>query len=202
MDVVFLIVILIFSIVVHEVFHAAMANYLGDATAKYAGRLTLNPLKHLDPIGSVIVPVFLILTTGTGIGWAKPVPINPFNFRDQKYGSLKTALAGPAANLIIALVFGLIIRFSFGFLPASLLSMFAFIVFINILLAIFNLVPIPPLDGSHILFTFLPYSMQNIKIFLNQFGFFILIFLIFLFPGFNLFLNDIVRLVFALIVTY
>ena len=116
MEYVFLIIILIFSIVIHEVSHGAMANYLGDPTAKYAGRLTLNPLRHLDPIGSVILPLFLILMaklTGGGIiiGWAKPVPINPYNFRDQKYGSAKVALAGPAANLIIGLVFGLALRF-------------------------------------------------------------------------------------------
>src|SRR3989339_146087 len=102
MEILFLIIILIFSIVVHEVAHGAMASHLGDPTAKNAGRLTLNPLKHLDPVGSVLLPVLLILTTGTGLGWAKPVPVNPSNFRDQKYGSFKTALAGPAANLAIA----------------------------------------------------------------------------------------------------
>ncbi|GAI25948.1 unnamed protein product [marine sediment metagenome] len=112
MEILFQIIVLLFSIVIHEVSHGTVANYLGDPTAKYAGRLTLNPLKHLDPIGSVIVPVFLILMTGTGIGWAKPVPINPRNFRDQKYGSLKVALAGPGANLGIALIFGLILIFS------------------------------------------------------------------------------------------
>lgn len=202
MEILFQIIVLIFSIVIHEVSHGTVANYLGDPTAKYAGRLTLNPLKHLDPIGSVIVPIFLILMTGRGIGWAKPVPINPRNFRDQKYGSLKVALAGPGANLGIALIFGLILRFALflDFIPSSLYPAFAFIILINILLAIFNLVPIPPLDGSHILFAFLPYSMQKIKMFLNQFGVFILIFLIFFFPWFFSFLFYIVNWIFILIV--
>jgi len=119
---------------------------------------------------------------GGGIifGWAKPVPINPYNFRDQKYGSAKVALAGPGSNLAIALVFGLSLRFFpiLDILP-GLSLMFSYIVYINILLAIFNLLPIPPLDGSHILFTFLPPGMENIKIFLSQFGLFILLFIIF-----------------------
>jgi len=89
MEYLFLIIILLFSIVIHEVSHGTIANYLGDPTAKYAGRLTLNPLKHLDPIGSVFLPILLILTTGKGIGWAKPVPINPYNFRDQNTALLK-----------------------------------------------------------------------------------------------------------------
>ena len=203
MEYLFLIIILIFSIVIHEVSHGAMANYLGDPTAKYAGRLTLNPIKHLDPIGSVILPIFLVLManlTGGGIifGWAKPVPINPYNLRDQKYGSAKVALAGPAVNLAIALVFGLSLRF----LPAlsaitGVYMMFSYIVYINILLAIFNLLPVPPLDGSHILFTFLPSSMQKIKLFLNQFGFFILLFIIFFFFRWVV---SIINWIFALIV--
>ena len=187
MEYIFLIVILIFSIVIHEVSHGAVANYLGDPTAKYAGRLTLNPIKHLDPIGSVILPIFLILMiklTGGGIifGWAKPVPINPYNFKDQKYGQAKVALAGPGANLAIALIFGLALRFfpDISAIPALGL-MFSYIVYINILLAVFNLLPVPPLDGSHILFTFLPPEMENIKRFLSQFGFFILIFILFFF---------------------
>ena len=187
MEYLFLIVILIFSIVIHEVSHGATANYLGDPTAKYAGRLTLNPIKHLDPIGSVILPLFLIIMAkimGGGIifGWAKPVPINPYNFRDQKYGSAKVALAGPGANLAIALFFGLILRFFpvISEIPGFNL-MFSYIVYINILLAVFNLLPVPPLDGSHILFTFLPAGMENLKIFLSQFGIFILLFIIFFF---------------------
>ncbi len=202
MEYIFLIVILIFSIVIHEISHGAMANYLGDPTAKYAGRLTLNPIKHLDPIGSVLLPIFLVIMaqmTGGGIifGWAKPVPINPYNFRDQKYGSLKVSLAGPGANLVIALFFGLLLRF----LPvlstfSGLIVMFSYIVYINILLAVFNLLPIPPLDGSHILFTFLPHSMQNVKIFLSQFGFFILLFIIFfLFPWLSYIINWIFTLI-------
>ena len=169
----------------HEVSHGAMADYLGDPTAKYAGRLTLNPLKHLDPIGSVILPIFFILMaklTGGGIifGWAKPVPINPYNFRDQKYGSAKVALAGPGSNLAIALIFGLVLRFFpiISTFPALSFT-FSYVVYINILLAVFNLLPIPPLDGSHILFTFLPVGAENLKIFLQQYGLFILLFIIF-----------------------
>lgn len=181
----FLIIILIFSVIIHEIAHGAMANYLGDPTAKLAGRLTLNPIKHLDPMGSVLLPLILIIIArlaGGGIifGWAKPVPINPLNFRDKKYGEAKVALAGPGANLSLALVFGLALRF----LPIAaqvpeLGKMFSLIVFINILLAIFNLLPIPPLDGSHILFTFLPASLEKVRIFLFQYSLFILLFVIF-----------------------
>jgi len=202
MEYLFLIIILIFSVVIHEVSHGAIANYLGDPTAKYVGRLTLNPLKHLDPLGSVILPLFLILIaklSGGGIifGWAKPVPINPSNLRDKKYGEAKVALAGPASNLSVALVFGLALRFipALSILPGFYL-MFSYIVYINILLAVFNLLPIPPLDGSHLLFTFLPYSMQSIKIFLSQFGFFILLFIIFfLFPWVSLIINWVFSLI-------
>lgn len=207
MEYLFLILILIFSIVIHEVSHGVMANYLGDPTAKYAGRLTLNPIKHLDPIGSVILPLLLIIMRSPFlIGWAKPVPINPYNFRDQKWDSTKVAVAGPGANLLLALVFGIFSRFlplgegikagiitaffgrdvetlSYllqGGFPAQVFLIFSFIVFINVLLAIFNLIPIPPLDGSHVLFAFLPYSMEHIKIFMQQYGTFILLFFLYL----------------------
>jgi len=180
---IFLIIILIFSAVIHEVSHGTMANYLGDSTAKYSGRLTLNPLKHLDPFGSFLLPLLMLLATGGQgpiFGWAKPVPINPYNFRDQKYGSAKVAAAGPAANFAVALFFGLALRFFPAISAVSGLHlMFSYVVYINLLLGIFNLLPIPPLDGSHILFTFLPQGLENLKIILRQFGLFILLFVIF-----------------------
>ena len=182
-----IIIIFLFSVVIHEVAHGSVANFLGDPTAKYAGRLTLNPLKHLDPFGSIILPGILILMSmamGGGIifGWAKPVPINPYNFRDQKYGSAKVAIAGPAANSLLALVFGMLLRFlpfGTGQFSQNLILVFGYIVWVNLLLAIFNLLPIPPLDGSHILFAFLPPGMEEAKIFLFQYGFLILLFVIF-----------------------
>ena len=202
MEYFFTIIILIFSVIIHEIAHGSVAYYLGDPTAKYAGRLTLNPLKHLDPIGSVVVPIFLVImaqVTGGGIifGWAKPVPVNPYNFRDQKYGSLKVALAGPASNFSIALIFGLILRFFPGlFAIEGLVLMFSYIVYINILLAIFNLMPVPPLDGSRILFSLLPYSARKIKIFFQQFSIFILLFIIFFFfPYLTLIINWIFNLI-------
>ena len=199
MEYIFLIIILILSVVIHEVAHGAAAFSLGDSTAKDAGRLTLNPLKHLDPIGSVLLPLFLVLIRSPFLfGWAKPVPVNPYNFNYQKYGSAKVALAGPGSNLIIALFFGLVLRFfpeTITALP-GLSLMFSYIIYINILLAVFNLLPIPPLDGSHILFTFLPLKMEKIKIFLNQFGLFILIFVIFfLFDYIILFVRFIFNLI-------
>ena len=199
MEIIFLIVILLFSVVIHEVSHGVVANYLGDPTAKYAGRLTLNPLKHIDPIGSILVPLFLVIIRSPFlIGWAKPVPINPYNFRDQKYGSAKVAVAGPASNLAIAIFFGLILRFvPIGGSASGLSFMFSYIVFINILLAVFNLIPVPPLDGHHILFSFLPYSLQSVKVFLTQYGTFILLFIIlFLFQ----FIMPIIAWIFTLIV--
>ena len=176
---IFFLIILLFSIVLHEVSHGSMANSLGDPTAKNAGRLSLNPIKHLDPIGSVLIPIFLlILTRGQfAIGWAKPVPINPYNFRNPKWDDAKVAIAGPGANILVALFFGLILRF-FP-LPAASFTLFSIICLLNLLLAIFNLIPIPPLDGSHILFSFLSERFRNFKIFLQQYGLFILLFFIF-----------------------
>jgi|SRR3989344_5517923 len=180
---IFSLIILLFSVIIHELAHGYVANSLGDPTAKYAGRLTLNPIKHLDPIGSVILPLLLFLSQSPVlVGWAKPVPVNPYNFKDQKWGALKVSIAGPLSNIALALVFGLLIRiipFSFFAVAPGMLLMFSFIVHINIILAIFNLVPIPPLDGSWILFKFIPYQFEYIKRFLQQYGFFILILLIF-----------------------
>jgi len=173
---IFFLIVLLFSIVIHEVSHGSAANLLGDPTAKYAGRLTLNPIKHLDPFGSVILPILLLIFSGGrfAFGWAKPVPINPYNFRNPRWDETKVAIAGPISNLFLALIFGLAIRF----LPLtnSLLTFFSIIAIANLLLAIFNLVPIPPLDGSHILFSLLPERFLNLKMVLQQYGLFILIF--------------------------
>lgn len=195
METIILIVVLIFSIVIHEVAHGAMAYYLGDPTAKYAGRLTLNPIPHLDPIGSILLPVFLIIIRSPFLfGWAKPVPFNPYYLRDQKYGSAKVALAGPASNLLVALVFGLLIRFFPGL--AAFPGIF-YIVLINILLATINLLPIPPLDGSHILFTFLPFSMWRFRVMFSRYGFLILI--IFIVAGGFRLLFPLIQAIYSLI---
>lgn len=177
-SVIFFLIILIFSIVIHEVAHGSVANFLGDPTAKYAGRLTLNPIKHLDPFGSVLLPLFLILIRSPFLfGWAKPVPINPYNFKNQRWDEAKVSLAGPGANILIALFFGLLIRFFPLSLP--LLSLFSIIVILNLVLAVFNLMPIPPLDGSHILFAILPEKYWKLKMLLQQYGMFVFIFFIF-----------------------
>lgn len=179
---IFSLIVLLFSVIIHEIAHGYVAYSLGDPTAKYEGRLTLNPLKHLDPFGSFIFPfLLLIATAGQGpiFGWAKPVPINPYNFKDHKWGDLKVAISGPAMNFAIAIIFGLFIRF-FNFPEIyPLIQLLGIVVFYNILWGVFNLVPIPPLDGSWILFKFLPKSFDNEKFFLQQYGLFILIFFIF-----------------------
>jgi len=177
---VFSLIVLMLSIMIHEIAHGSVAQSLGDPTAKYAGRLTLNPLKHIDLFGTIFLPLtMMFFTMGQGpvFGWAKPVPVNPYNFRDQKWGEIKVSLAGVAANFLIVLVFGMIIRF-FP-LPDFLLSLFSIVVFYNILLGLFNLIPIPPLDGSHVLFHFIPERFSHFKIVLQQYGMFILIFFIF-----------------------
>jgi len=153
---IFQIIILIFSVVLHEVAHGYMANWLGDPTARLQGRLTLNPLKHLDPVGSVILPLMLKLTgSPVLIGYAKPVPYNPYNLKGR-YDEALVAFAGPGTNILLALIFGLAIRFFGDVLDPSLLVAFAIIASINIMLAIFNLIPLPPLDGSKILSVLLP----------------------------------------------
>jgi len=179
---VFQLAILLMSVVIHEFAHGWAAFYLGDPTAKYYGRLTLNPIKHLDPFGSFIVPVLLVLFQSPVVfGWAKPVPFNPYNLIDQKYGPAKVAVAGPLANLAIALVFGLSLRFlSASFLfSTGLEPIFGVIVFLNLLLAVFNLIPIPPLDGSKLLFAVLPASMDKTRMVLEQYGTIVLLFFIF-----------------------
>jgi Zn-dependent protease len=171
---VFTLIVLLFSIMIHEIAHGSVANGLGDPTAKYAGRLTLNPLKHIDIFGSIILPLLLVMWGSPFvIGWAKPVPVNPYNFRDQKWGEVKVSFAGPLSNFLLAIFFGLLLRFIP--LSATVAQLFSIIVLYNLLLGIFNLVPIPPLDGSHILFKFFPRSWSRLKLILNQYGPFILL---------------------------
>lgn len=218
------IIVLVFSAIIHEYAHGWMAKRLGDDTAEREGRLTLNPLKHLDPVGSVILPLILVLTKANFFfAWAKPVPYNPNNLRDHRYGDLKVALAGPGSNIILALIFGLIARFiptaegakvtlltaffqgntalisslTYNSLTTSLCLLAMIICYINLALAIFNLIPIPPLDGSKILFTFLPTRGRELFYRVEQYGFIILIFLIM--AGALSFASTIVFWIFALL---
>lgn len=163
MEQVIIIVALIISIILHEMAHGYAANALGDPTARLQGRLSANPLVHIDPLGSVIIPAFLFLTNaGLLFGWAKPVPYNPYNLSNQKWGEALVAAAGPATNLLLALIFSLIIRSAeFVDISPTFLQVSWYIVYINILLAMFNMLPIPPLDGSKILTAVLPYRLQQ-----------------------------------------
>jgi len=167
------IIILIFSVILHEVSHGYMADYLGDPTARLAGRLTLNPLKHIDPVGSILVPLITYISSGFTFGWAKPVPYNPYNLKNRRQGEFLIALAGPVSNLAIAVFFGLIIRFFMGSLivDQAVFEVLTYIVIINIVLAIFNLIPLPPLDGSKLFLAFLPNQYGRLRQVLEQFGF-------------------------------
>lgn len=156
-----IIIALIVSIILHEMAHGFAADRLGDPTARLQGRLSPNPFVHIDPLGSVIIPALLLITNaGILFGWAKPVPYNPYNLRNQKWGEALVAAAGPATNILIALIFGALIRSAdiLG-LGVAFLDIAAYIVYINILLAFFNLIPFPPLDGSKIIQPFLPLSL-------------------------------------------
>jgi len=182
-DIIFYILILLFSIVIHEVSHGFMAEYFGDNTARNAGRLTLNPIPHIDLIGSVILPAILVLSHApVFFGWAKPVPYNPNNLRNLKWGTFWVAAAGVIANIFIAVVFGIIIRLSFSFaLPDGFYFITSTIVLMNLALAVFNLVPIPPLDGSKILFTLLPSYFYSLIVFMEQYALVLLLIFIFFF---------------------
>ncbi len=193
---IFGLIVMIFSLVLHEISHGFAALAMGDNTAKDSGRLSLNPLNHLDPFGSVLVPLLLFWTGSPVIfGWAKPVPINPYNFKNPKRDILKVSLAGPAANFAVAIFFGLLIRFLP--LPENLLPFWGRIVAVNLLWGFFNLLPIPPLDGSQILFSLLPERFSGLKQLLRQYGFALLI--LFVFFGFRI-LSVIVNLVYRLLI--
>ena len=163
MEIFLTLVVLILSVIVHEVAHGYAANSLGDPTARLAGRLTLNPIPHIDLMGSIVLPAILVLTSSPILfGWAKPVPYNPFNLKHQRWGETFVAVAGVATNFLLAIIFGLIVRFSATIgLDATAVSLAATIAFINLFLGLFNLIPFPPLDGFTALRAGLPWHLAS-----------------------------------------
>ena len=200
---VFSLLVLLFSAILHEISHGISAKLQGDNTAEAAGRLTLNPLPHLDLFGSIILPLALALPALFGapvfiIGWAKPVPFNPHNLKSQKWGPALVAVAGPLTNFFIAVFFGAILRLSYLIpnAPPTLHIFLMIIIWINLLLAVFNLIPIPPLDGSKLLFSILPPSWMGVEVWLERYGFFLL--LLFIFFGFEL-IFPVIKLLFRVV---
>lgn len=205
---VFFYLIFAYSIILHEVMHGVVALWLGDPTAKYAGRLTANPLKHIDPLMTVIIPIIMLLTLGIAFGGAKPVPYNPYNLKNQKWGPTFVALAGPGSNLAIAIVFTIIAALISvplaikvdviqslvsgnwsaltatlqGSVPTIFYALSIMVIFWNVLIAVFNLIPFPPLDGSKLLFALFPMRMETMAI-LEQYGFILLFVFVYLFIG-------------------
>ncbi len=189
MEIIFYIIALVFSVMAHEVAHGLVADKLGDPTARLAGRLNFNPINHIDPFGSILLPAMMYLMTASlgqpiVFGWAKPVPYNPFNLKNPKVGAGLIAAAGPLTNIFLAIIFGLILRAAVVPGLDALIQLSVIVILLNIVLAVFNLVPIPPLDGSKVLFSLLPNSFANVRMWLEQFGFILL--LLFIFFGFSI----------------
>lgn len=183
MEIPFFLIILIFSIIIHEIAHGYMAEWFGDPTARMAGRLTLNPVPHIDPLGSIILPALLLIGSAGSFafGWAKPVPYNPYNLRNFKWGTIWVGLAGVLANMALAIIFGLMLRYSveLGITDVAFAKMLATIVFLNIVLAVFNMIPFPPLDGAKVLWALLPVRFQYIHDYLEQNWLIFIVFVIF-----------------------
>ena len=183
MTIVFDIIIIIFSAILHEVSHGLAARALGDKTAEYAGRLTLNPIAHIDLYGSVLLPVLLWFVSGGNFlfAYAKPVPFNPYNLKYQQWGSAVVGVAGPLTNFVLAGVVALLIR-SNVFPPASV-EFLVRVVVINVSLGVFNMVPIPPLDGSKVLFALLPSRFDHLKFQLERYGMWVALVFVFFFSS-------------------
>lgn len=190
----FYFIIIIPSAIIHEYAHGWMANQLGDPTARYAGRLTLDPRAHIDMWGTILMPLGLFILTGGRFlfAYAKPVPYNPYNLRSQKWGPVWVGLAGPLANFLLALAFALVYRM---FPTADAAQFFAIIVMANVTLMIFNLLPIPPLDGSKLLYALLPASAYKVRSFLDRYGFVILLFFVF-------FLFDLIQPIISFLISW
>jgi Zn-dependent protease len=189
--------IILITLTIHEYAHAKVADMLGDPTPRLAGRLTLNPISHIDPIGFLMLFAFRF-------GWAKPVPINPYNFSDQRIGSAFVGLAGPVSNLFTAWALSLFLKFgpygALDFAAVNLITeIIAYAIWINIALAIFNLIPIPPLDGSHVLEAVLPYEQAEALKNMGQMGFIILVMIV-MFPPTQDILFSVISAVFRLFV--
>ena len=209
----FYLIVLLYTVILHEVAHGVVALWLGDKTAQYAGRLTLNPVSHIDIMGSIIVPLLMFFTTGLAFGWAKPVPYNPYNLKNQEWGPVSVAFAGPGSNFLLAFIaavlahilpIGLAERQDIfarffdvigrvgewsdrwggfadavaGSFPGIFLGFLLMVIFWNVLLGVFNMVPIPPLDGSKLLYPLLSLRTETI-IFLEQYGFVFLLLILF-----------------------
>ncbi len=173
--------VFIIVIIAHELAHGYVAYMLGDSTAKDAGRLTINPIKHMDPVGTVVLPAMLLLMKSPVIfGWAKPVPVNPRNFANPRRGMFLTSLAGPMANFFLAILFALLLKTGLFSQYSVGWTLLAAGVLISTILGVFNLLPIPPLDGANIVATLLPPHMAFRFMRLERYGFIILIGLLYL----------------------
>lgn len=186
---IFTVIVLVISVIVHEVAHGWAANALGDPTAKLQGRLSLNPIRHVDPIGSILVPAVLVLTNSSFLfGWAKPVPYNPYNLSNQRWGEAIVGVAGVAVNLFLALLFAGIARFAFGAGMVEFGTLASLVVLVNLSLGIFNLLPIPPLDGFTVLRGILPFrasmKLREIEDRVQAGGILSLVLILFLFSYF------------------